>query len=131
MRTRVIAMLLSMYVAASTATAAEATVDCVSEPGLGGVDDVQCAIASAPAVRTLRFKADFVGSHDDTVLAMTTKLDDTALVCDDRSKTRLVGEDGEVSLDCGFTLPAGVAARFGAHVTYHHAQYIGKALTSQ
>lgn len=127
---RTSALLLFLSVAAFPAAASDATSACVSDPGLGGID-VTCTITSAPTDRTLRFKADPVGSHDDIVLAMTATLDDAPLVCDAGGKTRLVGEDGEVSLDCGFTVPAGVAERFGAHVTDHHDQYIGKGLAVQ
>ena len=33
---------------------------------------------------------------------LSPSLADTPLVCDKGSKTSLMGEDGEVSLDCGF-----------------------------
>ena len=125
----VAAALFATSTAASAAAPDDATA-CVSHEQPGGIDDVECAIAAAPVARTFRFAADFVGSHDDTVLALAATLDGAPLTCSEGSNTRLVGEDGEVTLVCGFTLAAGTAARFAAHVTFHHGQYMGRALTS-
>ena len=74
-----------------------------------------------------RLTVNFAGGHDDTNLRMASYLDDDALVCDPGSKTRLIGEDGDVSVTCVFSVPARTEGRFvfRSAVTWSHAQYTG------
>ena len=85
---------------------------------------VKCTLASGTAKR-YRFKANFSGSHDDTTASMTTTLDGAPLACDKGSKTDLMGEDGEVSLECRFSIAGeGSATRLlSVTLSWRHAQY--------
>lgn len=86
-----------------------------------------CPIPPTDVAQRFRFKANFSGGHDDTRAAMVASLDGTARPCDEGSKTELMGEDGEVSLECRFSVAAGAgeAHRLSFKVTWSHAQYIG------
>ena len=87
--------------------------------------EIRCPLAATGAAQRFRFKADFSGSHDDTTASMTTTLDGAPLVCDKGSKTELMGEDGEVSLDCKFSIAGeGSATRLlSVTLSWRHAQY--------
>lgn len=90
---------------------------------------IQCPVGPSAAPQRMRFKVNFSGGHDDTMASMTASLDDAALACDKASKTRLMGEDGEVSLDCGFSTPGKPGAQIlRVKVTWSHAQYVGYEL---
>jgi hypothetical protein len=87
---------------------------------------VSCPLNASGTNRRFRFVARFSGSHDDTIASMTAALDGVPVACDDRSKTSLAGEDGDVSLECG--LPAastGDPARIlRVMLKWRHAQYV-------
>ncbi len=61
---------------------------------------------------------------------MTLTLDGAPLLCDAGSKTRLFGEDGDVSLECRFQIKAkaGVKLLLGVTLLWSHAQYAGTEL---
>ena len=86
---------------------------------------VKCALNTTGTAKRYRFKASFSGSHDDTTASMTTTLDGAPLACDKGSKTELMGEDGEVSLDCRFAIEGQAGAKHLLAVTlsWRHAQY--------
>ena len=92
---------------------------------------IQCPITTSATPQRLRFKVNFSGGHDDTMASMTTSLDDTPLACDKASKTRLMGEDGDVSLDCGFVAVGkpGTQQVLRVKATWSHAQYVGFEMT--
>lgn len=84
-----------------------------------------CTIAPAGGARLLRFEARFTGGHDDTSASIEPVLDDQPLRCDAGSKTRLLGEDGDVSLHCDFSAPppGSQPAVFKVLVKWSHAEY--------
>ncbi len=100
-----------------------------------GGDFVQftCALAVSAKNRYWRFKADFAGGHDDTSASMTLTLDDAPLDCLEGSKTRLFGEDGNVSLVCHFrTLgTSGRPPTLGVSLLWSHAQYVRTELVEE
>ena len=94
--------------------------------------EVECVVPPEKDLRRWRFQAHFSGGHDDTEASMTLTLDGRALTCDPGSKTSLMGEDGEVSLECRFTADA-LATRprkLVATVKFHHAEYTGADLSA-
>jgi hypothetical protein len=68
--------------------------------------EFRCPVMINTAGQKMLFKADFSGSHDDTRLSMNLSLDGVPVECSPDSKTSLLGEDGNVSLECHF-VPGG------------------------
>ena len=99
-------------------------------PG-GDLRDISCPLAGASAPQRFRFKADFSGGHDDTMASMALSVDGAPLECEQGSKTHLMGEDGDVSLECRFSLLATGSTRRLLRVVlkWSHAQYTDFALT--
>ena len=57
--------------------------------------------------------------------SMTLSLDGAPLACEQGSKTQLMGEDGDVSLECRFSLAdaAGTKRVLKVLLRWSHAQY--------
>ena len=87
--------------------------------------DVACVIPGSGQARRFRFKATFAGGHDDTLVSIHPSLGDVELACEDGSKTRSFAEDGDIALQCDFTVvgPASVDAKFKATIRWSHAQF--------
>ena len=77
------------------------------------------------SLQQFRFKANFTGGHDDTMASMTATLNGGPLTCGEGSTTSLQGEEGDVSLECRFSMTekAGTKPIFGVVVSWDHAQY--------
>ncbi|HZF20498.1 MAG TPA: hypothetical protein VE008_12430 [Burkholderiales bacterium] len=104
--------------------AAQGKLPCESQPPGYDTHVVKCSLSATGAAQRLRFKADFSGSHDDTTASITTTLDGVPLACDKGSKTSTQGEDGEVSLECRFSLAGEPGTkRLEVRVQWRHAQY--------
>lgn len=90
-----------------------------------------CRLQPSASTQHFRFKVNFSGSHDDTRAALEATLDGAPFDCADGSKTNTESEDGEVSLDCRFTVAANPAAPavLVVAVRWHHAQYMGYTLS--
>ena len=58
--------------------------------------------------------------------SITPSLDDVPLACDKGSKISLMGEDGDVSLDCRFSMAEkpGTKKVLRVKVSWSHAQYV-------
>ncbi|NUZ08854.1 hypothetical protein [Piscinibacter koreensis] len=84
-----------------------------------------CIVEPAGGARLLRFEARFTGGHDDTSASIEPVLDEQPLQCNAGSKTRLFGEDGDVSLHCDFSAPppGSQPAVFKVLVKWNHAEY--------
>jgi hypothetical protein len=110
--------------------AASLLVACAVESGPGDVVNINCPLDGSATTQSLRFKAHFSGGHDDTRASLTARLNDQSLACDDGSKTELEGEEGEISLECRFSLSAGAGTKhvLSVQVRWHHAQYTNFAL---
>jgi len=102
-------------------------------PEFGDKRDVTCPITATGAEQRFVFKVNFIGSHDDTVLSMKPALNDQPLACEEGSKLESKFEDGEVSLECRFTVKAqaGTAQALGVAIVWTHAQYMDFSLTAQ
>lgn len=117
---------------ATLAAAAEAgppaggpSLDCEMQPA--GVDlmDFKCPFVATAEAQRFRFRADFIGSHDDTSGSIAVHLNGAPLVCEEGSATQLTGEFGEVSLDCRFRIKEKVGAKLllGVSLKWFHARY--------
>ena len=126
-----------MAVLASTtwlpSAAAEEKLACETQASAWDSRSFSCPIKAVGVAQRLRFVARFSGGHDDTIASISaTTLNGTLLVCDPRSKTRLMGEDGVVSLECRFSVKekAGTLIVLGVALTWSHAEYQSVELLS-
>ncbi len=93
--------------------------------------EITCFLPASGGGR-FRLRVDFSGGHDDTMAAMSLSLGGVALACEPGSKTRLMGEDGDVNLFCAFSLdPRAAATALRAVVTWSHAEYTGHELVAE
>ena len=67
---------------------------------------VTCTLDAVQASQSFRFAATFSGSHDDTSLSLTARLNDQSLTCAAGSTTQSEGELGDVTLECRFSISA-------------------------
>ncbi len=106
---------------------------CETPEAPGDRREVTCSISVAAVPLSLRFKANFSGSHDDTMASMTATVDGEALTCNTGSKTELMGEDGDVSLFCDFKILAKASKPKVLKVvlSWRHAQYEGFELEAR
>jgi hypothetical protein len=121
-----LSILLGVSAAAGMHSAqAQGKARCESQAPGGDTRDITCPLKASGAAQRFRFKANFSGGHDDTMASMTATLDGAPLACEQGSKTSLMGEDGDVSLECRFSIgerPPG--ERFlRVTVSWRHAQY--------
>jgi hypothetical protein len=106
-------------------TSASPGLQCDSETTGGDIRSFTCPLPAAKKSRRFRFKANFAGGHDDTTASMTVALNEMPLVCEQGSKTSLMAEDGNVSLECIFSTAGKPAADLKLQVLlkWSHAQY--------
>lgn len=118
--------------AAGAVTSAPNKLPCTSQSPGGDLRNISCPLNAPSAARRFRFKVDFSGGHDDTMASMALTLDGAPLACEPGSKTQLMGEDGEVSLECSFAVAAaaGAARTLTVQVKWSHAQYTDFALVA-
>lgn len=104
---------------------------CDAPDAPGDARQITCPIAASATPRSFRFKANFMGSHDDTTLSLAATMDGAMLACGSGSKTNSQFEDGEVSLECRFPVAESAAVRrLGVKLVWNHAQYLGYEFTS-
>jgi len=117
------AMICLFTMGAGTAFAEEVLI-CQTHATNWKWQEFRCPLTINKEGQKMLFKADFSGSHDDTRLSMTLSLDGVPVACSQNSKTSLLGEDGNVSLECHFA-PGGTAGTkrtLGAVIQIWHAQ---------
>lgn len=116
-----IPMLASLYSASAVAAAPLA---CESVTLSERAAEAVCTVPATPAQQAVRFKALFLGSHDDSEVSLqSTELDGVRVTCRVGSKTESRFEDGEVTLDCGFTAGASASSRLlKVRISLHHLQ---------
>ena len=83
-----------------------------------------CALPVSLAGKNVRFKARFLGSHDDSKVSIrSVTLNGMPVTCRTGSKTESSFEDGVVTLDCGFGVPAAPAGDpIKVQMSLHHLQ---------
>ncbi|WP_018410419.1 hypothetical protein [Methyloversatilis thermotolerans] len=98
---------------------------CQVESSTPATMDVVCLIPLAAAPQQFEFQATFSGSHDDTRLKIETALDGKSLACDKGSKTESEFEDGDITLNCRFSVSGaqGSTARLKTGLRWSHAEY--------
>lgn len=125
--------LLALAVLAAGPAASAEPVTCESLTPRNERREIGCALRAPTAAQHFRFKAHFSGSHDDTTAALKLTLDGAPLACDPGSKTYLEAEDGDVTLECRFSIaPGGGTTRsVRALLSWHHAEYTRFELISE
>jgi hypothetical protein len=126
-------VLAAMVGAAGAAAPGEENKACESQWAGGDFVQFSCPLPTRATAQRWRFKADFSGGHDDTSASMTLTLDEAPLECATGSKTRLFGEDGDVSLVCHFRVPgaSGTRPTLGVALLWSHAQYVRTELVAE
>lgn len=109
---------------ASAATSVPAALACQSTTLTDERAEAACTLPGSLVGKEVRFKAHFLGSHDDSKVSfLSVMLNETPVACRTGSKTESRFEDGEVTLDCGFTAPAATAtASVKVSISLHHLQ---------
>lgn len=119
-------ILLGMAAAAKVnAAQAQGNIQCESPAAAGDTRDISCPLKASGTLQRLRFRANFSGGHDDTIASMRASLDGVPLACEEGSKTSLMGEDGDVNLECRFSInqSAGTDHVMTVTLSWGHAQY--------
>ena len=98
---------------------------CEAQTNGGDMIDFQCPLSTSVPTRRFRFNAHFAGGHDDTSASMTATLNGVPLACEEGSKTKLFAEEGNVSLNCSFSIArsAGAEQLLRVNLLWSHAQY--------
>lgn len=120
-------LIQGFLVAAATGSArAQSEISCAWETWGGDHRDFKCPLTATGTTQLFRFKANFSGSHDDTKARMVTTLNGRPLACAAGSKTSLFAEDGDVSLECRFSVTeaAGTEHLLAVTLFWYHAQYM-------
>ena len=122
----IVSMLQGVAIAAGTDSApAREKPQCEQRlPGYG-TQEIECHLNPSEAPQRLRFTANFSGSHDDTTASMEVTFNGSPLACEDGSKTSLAGEDGDVSLECRFSVAEKPEAKqiLMVALRWRHAEY--------
>lgn len=126
----VLAILLSVSAHAAGAPECKAR-EPETRPRSGELMFIACDLPAAEAGPSYRLKITFEGSHDDTTIYLSAKLDGKEFACRHGSKTESEYEDGGVTMSC--VLPRGEAkgAAFEATLKWYHAQYAGYAVAGE
>jgi cytoskeletal protein RodZ len=122
----VVPILLGLLVpGVADAADAEPKSYCELKTTSGETREVECPMNASGATQRFAFKTNFSGGHDDTTASMIASLDGLPLTCDEGSKTTLMGEDGDVSLECKFSVRARAGTRLVLKVllSWRHAEY--------
>ena len=105
--------------------AGHAKASCESQALTFDSKEIKCSLRASDDKQHFRLTVNFSGGHDDTSAAMTVSLNGEPLACEPGSKTRLMAEDGDVSLICLFSIAEGSARTFVLRsvVSWKHAEY--------
>jgi hypothetical protein len=117
-------LMLALLVSTAAASAA-ATLECHAAAINDQEGEAVCTLPPSTDVREVLFKARFLGSHDDSEVSLRLiMLNDKPVECRADNKTKSKFEDGEVTLDCGFIVPASVSVnRLTVKISLHHLQF--------
>ena len=118
------AAMICLFAMGAGTACAEEVLACQTHATNWKWQEFRCPLTISKEGQKMLFKADFSGSHDDTRLSMTLSLDGVPVACSQNSKTSLLGEDGNVSLECHFA-PSGTRGTkrmLGAVIQIWHAE---------
>ncbi len=79
---------------------------CQRELQPGDMHEFICALKAYPAAQKFHFVVRVTGGHDDSSSLLVVRHGDQDVACAPGSKVGSEGEDGDITLDCRFTLPA-------------------------
>lgn len=79
---------------------------CQRELQPGDMHEFSCPLKAYPAAQKFHFVARVSGGHDDSSSLLVVRHAGQDVPCDKGSKVGSEGEDGDITLDCRFTLPA-------------------------
>lgn len=118
------ALLALLAPLSSVAAPVAASIACASVTLNDEQAEAVCTVPATAVAKSVRFKAHFLGSHDDSIVSLqSTTLDGTPVACGPGSKTDSRFEDGEVTLDCAFATVAGPSSqRLKVMISLHHLQ---------
>lgn len=133
MRCRAWAHVMCLLAGAAGSAGATEVLTCDTQSAGWDRHEYRCPLTANGTEQRFRFKADFSGGHDDTEASIAFTLDGVPLACGQGSKTRLFGEDGDISLECQLALtgPAGTVRLLGATVKFRHAEFVAVELSSR
>ncbi len=125
------AYLIVLLAAMAGSAYAASPVNCEIQSAGWDWREYRCPLLADGKEKSLRFKADFSGVHDDTKASINLTLDAVPVTCIQGSKTNLFGEDGD-SLECRLVVPvlAGGKQVLGVAIKFHHAQLVAAELSS-
>lgn len=92
--------------AAAQASAQADNGPCQRELQPGDMHEFSCPLKAYPAAQKFSFVVRVSGGHDDSSSALTVRHGEQDVPCHKGSKVSSDGEDGNITLDCRFTLPA-------------------------
>ena len=93
-----------------------------------------CPLKAATSESRYRFKANFSGVHDDSMVSIVPLLNERPLTCGEGSKTRFVGDEmGDSSLECRFTVAASAGNKpvLTVRMKWSHAEHASVELIAE
>ncbi|MCH8179882.1 MAG: hypothetical protein IIA02_08910 [Proteobacteria bacterium] len=79
---------------------------CQRELQPGDMHEFSCPLKAYAAAQKFHFVARVSGGHDDSSSLLVVRHGGQDVACETGSKVGSEGEDGDITLDCRFTLPA-------------------------
>ena len=106
------------------AQSAPDTGPCQRELQPGDMHEFTCPLKAYPAAQKFHFVARVSGGHDDSSSLLAVSHGDQDVACAPGSKVGSEGEDGDITLDCRFTLPAAALKAPGQLVVRLKASHV-------
>lgn len=106
------------------AQSAPDTGPCQRELQPGDMHEFTCPLKAYPAAQKFHFVARVSGGHDDSSSLLVVSHGDQDVTCAPGSKVASEGEDGDITLDCRFTLPAAALKAPGKLVVRLKASHV-------
>lgn len=92
--------------------------------------EVACPMPASPKPHAVEFVARFSGGHDDTLVTIAPRIGELSTPCDEGSKLRSFGEDGDIELRCNVSRkPGDAAADLAVLIKWSHAEYTDHAVS--
>lgn len=106
------------------AQSAPDTGPCQRELQPGDMHEFTCPLKAYPTAQKFHFVARVSGGHDDSSSLLAVSHGDQDVACAPGSKVGSEGEDGDITLDCRFTLPAAALKAPGKLVVRLKASHV-------
>jgi hypothetical protein len=99
-------LVLTALSVAPLAALADTSLVCERELQPGDIHEFRCPLEHFASSQRFHFAVKLSGGHDDSSSSLAIQHEGKAIPCEKDSKTASEGEDGEITLDCRFALPA-------------------------